>query len=323
MKTVIGIDVSKRFVDVAIPCEGRKPFRVKHYPHNDLTTAEAILADLPTQEVHVVLEATGTYSLQLATSFYEAGIAISLVNPLCIKHFAKMRLKRAKTDRYDARTIAQYGQVEQPSLWRPRPPQQEQLRQVVKAIEDLHILKTELTNRQESAVPLPIQSPVCQAVHQQLVDALEQQLTVLKAEMERLAKQVSGETYALLTSIKGIGEASAGAIMAYYGSFETFDTAGQAVAFAGLNPQPYESGTSVRGRGSISKKGHSTIRRLLYMGALSAMRYNPSCKALYERMLAKGKPKRVARVAVAHKLLRMAFGVVKGGRPFDPYYSKS
>ena len=83
MKTFVGIDISKRSVDVAVPAGKR--FRLAHYPHNDATTAAAILAELPTRDVHVVLEATGPYSLQLATSFYQEGVAVSVINPLCIE----------------------------------------------------------------------------------------------------------------------------------------------------------------------------------------------------------------------------------------------
>lgn len=321
MKTFVGIDVSKRSVDVAFPNGNR--FKWTHYSHNDATTADSILADLPTRDVHIVLEATGTYSLQLATSFYHAGIAVSVVNPIQTRNFNKMRMQRTKNDRHDARMLALYGQAEQPVLWKPRHPEQEQLRQVVKAIEDLQIVRTEITNRQEAFAPMPVKNPVCQEAHASLVAALEQQLATLKAEMLRLAQSVAGETYRLLNTIKGIGEVTACALIALYGSFEDFDTAGQVVAFAGLNPAPYQSGTSVKGRGGISKRGHSTIRSLLFMGALSALRFNPACKALYDRLKAKGKPGRVAQVAVAHKLLRIAFGVVKGGKPFDPNYAQN
>lgn len=319
MKTFIGIDVSKRSVDVAFSDGAR--FRVKHFAHNHAQTAEAILAEVPVSDVHIVLEATGNYCYQLATSFHLAGLPVSVVNPLRIKHFGKMRLQRAKTDRYDAKTICQFAQeVPRLPLWQPRPPEQEQLRQVVGAIHDLQVLKTELTNRQEAMAPLPVKSPRCVQVFEHLVAGVETELATLQQELVRLAAAVNQRTFDLLLSIKGIGEITAGAIMGLCGSFEGFETAAQVVAYAGLNPAPYESGTTVRGRGGISKRGHASLRRLLYMGALSAMRYNPACKALYERLLAKGKPKRVARVAVAHKLLRIAFGVVKGGRPFDPNY---
>ncbi|HEY9841274.1 MAG TPA: IS110 family transposase, partial [Candidatus Obscuribacterales bacterium] len=199
----------------------------------------------------------------------------------------------------------------------------EHLRQVVKALEDLQVLRTEITNRQEATAPLPVKSAVCQQAHQSLLETLDQQLATLEAEMVRLAQLAAGEAFKLLKSIKGIGKVTASALIALCGSFEDFETASQVVAFAGLNPSPYQSGTSVRGRGGISKRGHATLRRVLYMGALTAMRFNPPCKALYQRLVAKGKSKKLARVAVAHKLLRIAFGVVKGGCPFDPDYAKN
>ncbi|HEY9840542.1 MAG: IS110 family transposase [Candidatus Sericytochromatia bacterium] len=323
MKTFVGIDISKASVDIAVTTDRPKHFVLKHYPSNTAQTAMAILADLPTSEVHVVLEATGTYGHRLATAFFEAGVPVSMVNPLCIKHFAQMRLKRAKTDRYDAKTIAAYGRAETLTLWQPRAPEREKLRQVVKAIEDLNVIRTELTNRQEAYSKLPVQSEVCQAHYARLVAEVEASLKSLKKELKTLSQQADAQAMKLLLSIPGIGPGTAGVLVAYYGQFEDFETASQVVAFAGLNPSVFQSGTSVRGRGGLSKRGHASIRCLLYMGALSAIRFNPLCKALYDRLLAKGKAKRVALVAVAHKLLRIAFGVVKGGRPYNPNFAKN
>lgn len=320
MKTIIGIDVSKASVDVAFTTEKPQYFVTRHFDSNSAQTAHLILKELPQQDLHVVLEATGTYGHRLATAFFEAGVPVSMVNPLCIKYFAQMHLKRAKTDAYDAKTIAAYGQAVSLTMWQPRPLSHEKLRQVTKAIEDLNVIRLELLNRQEAYQQMPVQSEVCRAHYAKLVSEIQSSIVHLKKELESLAQETAPEAYQNLLSIPGVGPGTAGVLLAHYGCFEEFERAGQVVAYAGLNPSVYQSGTSVKGRGGISKRGHASIRRSLYMAALSAIRYNPLCKCVYERLISKGKPKRVALLAVAHKLLRIAFGVVKRGQPFDPNY---
>jgi len=111
-------------------------------------------------------------------------------------------------------------------------------------------------------------------------------------------------------------------IVAVFNGFENFSTAKQACSFAGIAPAPYESGTSVKGRGSISKRGSTFARKMLYMGALVATIHNSFIKQQYQRLLQNGKSKMVALVAAANKLLRQAFGVLKSGKPFDINYVK-
>lgn len=318
MKTYVGIDVSKGSLDVAW-LQG-DTFRHLHLDYNNARAAKAILKALKHRNLHVVMEVTGTYSLPLATAFFAEDIPVSIVNPLCIKYFAKMKLRRAKTDRVDARTIAQYAASEQPPLWQPRPVDQERLRQVVSTLEDLLSVKGSLTNRQEAAAQLPDRSPACDQALAHLVAEIDQQIATLEDEMQRLARAAHKEAFERLLTIKGIGIKTAAAFVALCGGFESFETAAQVAAFVGINPGPYSSGTSVKGRGGISKRGHGIIRKLLYMGATSAAQYNPACQALSERLRAQGKEKNVVRVAVAHKLLRQAFGVVKGGKNYDPNY---
>lgn len=320
MKTFVGIDVSKDSLDVAWLHQAT--FHHLHLAYNHPRAVKALLKALKHTDFHVVMEVTGTYFLPLATACFDAGIPVSVVNPLCIKYFAKMKLRRAKTDRIDARTIAQYAASEQPSLWQPRPADQEQLRQVVTTLDDLLTVKGSLTNRQEAAKPLGERNSLCAQTLAHLVAEIDAQLASLEQELQRLAQAAHPEAFRRLLTIKGIGPKTAAAFVSLCGGFESFETAGQLAAFAGINPSPYSSGSSVRGRGGISKRGHALLRKYLYLGAASASQYNPACHALSERLKAQGKAKNVVRVAVAHKLLRQAFGVVKGGRDFDPAYAR-
>ena len=122
-----------------------------------------------------------------------------------------------------------------------------------------------------------------------------------------------------MTSIKGISDRTAWSILAYLGDYRWFDNAKEVSSYAGLNPRIEDSGTSVH-RSRVSKMGSRRLRKALYMPALSAARFNPVLEAFYQKLIAKGKPKKVALIAVMRKLLVIAYGVLKSGKAFDPHY---
>jgi len=113
-----------------------------------------------------------------------------------------------------------------------------------------------------------------------------------------------------------MGDKTAWAILAYMGDVSLFNNAKQISSYAGLNPSIEQSGSSIN-RSRLSKMGCARLRKSLYMPALVAVRYNPLMMALYDRLQARGKPKKVALVAVMRKLLVLAYGVLKSGKPFD------
>ncbi|HEX5505039.1 MAG TPA: transposase, partial [Thermomicrobiales bacterium] len=123
---------------------------------------------------------------------------------------------------------------------------------------------------------------------------------------------------ARLQTIAGVGLLTAAIVVAETRPLRQGATPAQAVAYAGLDPAPRDSGTSVRGAGHISKTGNARLRQALYMAAVSAVRYNPVLKAFYERLLARGKRKKVALVAAARKLLVLMVTLLQHGRDFDP-----
>jgi transposase len=107
------------------------------------------------------------------------------------------------------------------------------------------------------------------------------------------------------------------------GSIEAFDSARQLAAYAGLTPREKLSGTSVRGRAVLSKVGNARLRKALYMPAMVSLRHNPVLKDFWERLLGRGKSKPVALGALMRKLLQLAYGVLKSGKPFDPEYGRT
>ncbi|HLO78212.1 MAG TPA: transposase, partial [Magnetospirillum sp.] len=124
-------------------------------------------------------------------------------------------------------------------------------------------------------------------------------------------------SHALLTSIPGLGSQSAAVMLAEIPDFRAFGHNKQITAFVSLNPQDHQSGSSVRGRARISKVGNARLRAILYMCALTARRHNPALKAFADRLKEAGKSPKVVLVAVARKLLVIAYGVMKTGRPFQ------
>ena len=149
---------------------------------------------------------------------------------------------------------------------------------------------------------------------------LDNNIANIEQEIEIQIKQEEGELLELLFSIPGIGKKNAFFLIILTEGFRKFDNAKSLRAYVGLAPRVFESGTSVKGKGHICKMGTKEARKLLYMAARSAARYNQTCKIFYERLRKKGKSYRVAIIAVANKLLKQVFAVAKNRTLFDNQY---
>jgi transposase len=311
---VVGIDVGKRKFDVALWVQGKVRSKVFE---NTGQGYQGLLGWLSSRgcepgQTHLCMEATSQYYEGLALALHEAGYRVSVVNPLQIKAFGEAQLRRQKTDRADARLIAQFCEQSPPPAWQPPAPQIRELQRLVARIEAVQQMRVQELNRRHEAAGAALAS-------------VERMLKVLDEELAGLERQVQDhidrhpplrQQRDLLTSIPGIGQR----VSTYYQAWlqgERFDEARQAVAFVGLSPSHRESGDSVRAKARVSKLGHARLRKVLYMPAMSAMRCNGAAKALYERLRAAGKPGKVALCAVMRKLVHWMFGVLKSGRPFD------
>jgi len=154
--------------------------------------------------------------------------------------------------------------------------------------------------------------------------SLKLQLKRLKKEMEKIesilelkVKKVHKESLTLLQSIPGIGKKTALLLLVLTDGFNRFNSSKELCSYAGLTPIIRQSGSSVRGKSRISKIGNPRLRNLLFMCSFNACKYNKACKALYDRIVAKGKSKKLALIAVCNKLLKQAFAIVKSGLPYD------
>jgi transposase len=315
---ILGIDISKSKFHVALLQEQGKPRSAKF--DNNEAGFEALVQWLEqhgVKHLHACLEATSTYGNALARYLHGLGHRVSIVNPARIKGFMQSQLRRTKNDRADATAIAHFCQVHQPSAWTPLPPAVEQLQQLTRRLQALASMIAQEKNRLETAteavIPL-IQHHIkfLQTERKTLQQLIEQHL---KAEATLKAQRT------LLLSIPAIGPITAAIVLAELGDFCRFENVRQAAAYGGLTPQERQSGSSVQGKPRMCKIGNARLRQALFMPSLSAIRCNPIIRAFYERLLAAGKSKMTAIGAAMHKLLRLAYGVLKSGQPFDPNWA--
>lgn len=320
MSKYTGIDVSKLTFDCSITKIDGKIETKKL--SNNLKGFEK-LSLLLTEESHVVMESSGPYYFKLAIYLYKQGVKVSVVNPLVIRRFCQMRMIRTKTDKKDASMIREYGLTEKPDLWHPDEPSITKLKQLNAAIDLLEKQIGATQNQLKAFIEMPDTDKTILKTLRTLIKISTKQKEKMESEMEAVAINFYKETYKALQSIPGIGAKSSAMLIAITGNFKRFNNYKQLVAYVGLNPRIYESGTSVKGKGRISKMGTARIRKLLYMCSWSAKRYNIYCKEMYERLKAKAKPERVIKIAIANKLLRQAFAIGTSLKYFENNYQKT
>jgi transposase len=271
----------------------------------------------------LVMEATGAYWQGAATALTAGGWTVSVVSPGSARHYARARLRRAKTDRVDAATLAAYGRDLRPAPWAPAPAEIQALQLLIRQRDDLVALQTETRNRQHALQRLPAVPAAARAPLDAVLAVLREQLAGLDAAIRAQAQAAAAiaDDIARLQTIVGVGLLTAAVVVAEARPLRAGATPAQVVAYAGLDPAPRESGTSVRGAGRISKTGNARLRQAVYMAAVSAVRFNPVLRAYYARLLARGKPKKVALVAAARKLLVLMVTLLRHGRDFDPSWA--
>ena len=304
---VVGIDVSKNRLDVAVRPSG-EAFAVDR----NATGLEQLATRLTALSPQIVaLEATGGFETVAAASLAAAGLPVVVVNPAQIRAFARAVGQRAKTDPIDAAVIAHFAEATKPEP-RALPDEATRLladlvarrRQIVEMMAAEGQRERRLSNKRlkKSIV--------------RLRKALEKELAELDEEIDDQMRgsPVWREKEDLLASVPGIGPIIARTLIAYLPALATLDGKHTA-ALAGLAPYPRQSG-QWRGKSFIGG-GRSVVRTAMFMGALVAKRHNPVLKAFFDRLVASGKPKMVALIAVARKLLTILNAIVRGKRPWQ------
>jgi len=320
-KVTVGVDISKDVFDVAFSKSGLQgPLQFENNQVG-IKRFQRWMKKHKINEAHVCMEATGRYADQLARALYEHGYDISVVNPRRIKAYADSKLRRNKTDALDAKLIEDFCRTQLPPLWQPPTAEMEALQMMTRRLVSLKNMHTQEENRLKSGITEPF-----------VLKGLKKHCHFLEKEMEALEKQIKEHinTHAalkaindLLLTIKGIGDTTAAILIAEIQDIGAFDSAPELAAYAGLSPRIRRSGSSVRGKSTMSKIGNAHIRSALYFPALSAKQHNPIVKAFSERLEACGKERMVVVGAAMRKLLHIVYGVWKNGQPFDPFYGQT
>jgi len=272
-------------------------------------------------DLHVVMEATGVYYLSTAKFFdKQTSVTVSVVNPAQVKSFAQADLVRTKTDAVDAGVIARFGAAMKPHAWTPPAPHEEEMLGIVRHIEAVKDMIQAERNRLHALEEIGDSTKSIQREIKKLIKFLEKQVDNLNGRLKHIISEHPdiGEDVKLLCSIPGVSDITAHNLLAEMGDMSRFTGVKQLVAFAGLAPAERQSGTSVRGKPMINKRGSRRLRKSLYMPAVVASRHNPDVKELYQRLKTAGKKPMVAMVACMRKLLHIAYGVLKNRTPYEP-----
>ena len=309
----VGIDVSKATLEVALG--GQSTTRCWN---NDSAGIDALVSHL--RQIRglgaIVLEATGGLERQLALALCEAPLPVMVVNPRQAHDFGKALGYLAKTDALDARVLAHFAQTLYRSDKRERlfmqvpVPEQLELAALVTRRSQLIEMRVTETNRLGTSRARPVKRSI-----QAVITLLDRQIGQLDDDIGGRLQAHFADKLKLLEGLKGVGPGTQAALMAGLPELGTLDR--RAIAkIVGVAPLAHDSG-KMRGQRS-TWGGRAQVRSALYMATLSAVRHNEGLKAFHQRLLAKGKPKKVALVACMHKLLVIINAIMKSGIPWNP-----
>jgi len=316
-----GLDVSAREISVARR-QGKEEKPVVASFANNASGHKALLAYLleGTERVRVCLEASGNYSLDLALALHaHRQVEVSLVNPRRARRFAESLGERSKTDPVDARVLCEYAARMPWVTWQPPSSLALRLRAITRAIEALGVMHTQEKNREHALAS-------SQALPVMVIQEMQRHQRYLEHRMERLRREARrliardrelDRRFRLMLTVPGIGETSALQILGELVVLSDSLDARQWVAFSGIDPSQFSSGTSVEKRPRISRGGSRHLRRALYMPALVALRREPHLRAFYQRLLSRGKARLQAVVAVMRKLLHALFAMFRFNQSYD------
>ena len=271
------------------------------------------------RHLRACMEATSTYHLLAAQTLYQAGYTVHVANPYAVHEYGKSLLRRTKTDRADAVLLVEYCQSHRLHPWRPLPPELAELLALVRHRVSLRDRRAALRNQLHIAA-----EPSVKASLNRQIDFLTREISLAdRAIREHLRAHPSlNQSCELLRSIPGIGEVTAPLLLAELGDISRFDNVRQVAAYAGLTPEAHESGSSIHAQPVLSRLGSLRLRCALYMPGVVVFRMRTLFAPFIERLLAENRPKMTIIAALMRKLLHLAYGVLKTGRPFDTDYAE-
>jgi len=311
-RSFVGIDISKdTFNAYWENCD-------KKYSNNRKGW-NTLLKEAPVNSV-IAMEATGNYHYRLAAYAKQKGYDVKVFNPYKVRSFIKsLPGHRAKTDKTDARSIHRFATNEASRdllFWELMPPKLVRARVIVSLLNRMTVLKTACSNAKQSHELVIGKADNLLGVMSGLGDTCGDYQAQLEKELCSVASDLYPKHFRLLQTIVGIGAKTAAVLLVSVKDLDSFETSGCLSSFVGLTSRHYQSGTSLNVSGSIVKGGNAYLRSLLYSCSKSTIQWNKPCSDLYYRLRARGALHMVAVVAVMHKLVKIAWGVAKSGKPF-------
>jgi transposase len=316
-KLCCGIDVSQNTLDVAYQNNLGEIFHIK--VGNNNKGFETILEHTGTC-YHFAMEATSVYYVRLAFFLHAKGCALSVVNALTIKRYIQMHLERNKSDKKDALWICRYAIDQKPALWEMPDTAYFESKQLYNTVRQYSEQIKRFNNQLHNLRLLPVQNKETIKSLAKMKGYFEKEIQLLEEKLEALLMKWKPEQMKSVGSIKAIGRRATAMLIIYTQGFRYTQNHRQLISFAGLSPREYSSGSSINGKPKICRKGGKPIRDVLYMCAMSAIKTNTACKALYERLRSKGKSGKLALIAVCNKLLKQVLAVVKNNSLYQPNY---
>lgn len=307
LNIVVGIDVSKDRLDVHVHPSGQAFACVR-----DAEGLDQLLARLaPLAPDLVAIEATGGFESIAAAHLAAAGLPVAVVNPAQVRAFATALGKRAKTDPIDAAVIARFAATARPQ---PKPAPD----QTLQALADLVTRRRQIVamigaeRQREKRAPARLRKSIAR-----LLKALQKELSAVEDDIDDIMRgsPLWREKEDLLTSVPGIASTTARALMADLPELGQLDRR-EIASLAGLAPYTRQSG-QWKGKSFISG-GRAEPRASLFLAAMVASRHNPPLRDFYQRLLAAGKPKKLALIAVARKLLTTLNAILRDKKPWQP-----
>lgn len=300
-KKWIGIDVCKHWLDIHVRPEGR----IERLANNEIGVAELIQSLPVAEEVgRIILEATGGMELTAALRLEEVGYGVVIINPRQARNFAKAANQLAKTDKVDARILAYFGEAMRPEV---RPLTTEAIRQLNDLVTRRRQIVEMLTAERNR---LEKMRGIAREDIQKHIEWLKERLEGLEEQIEQQTQQskIWSEQQELLMSVPGVGKVVAMTLQSALPELGKLN-ARQISSLVGVAPLNCDSG-KMRGKRKITG-GRAPVRSVLYMATLVAVRFNPVIRAFYDRLMSKGKMKKVALTACMHKLLIILNAMLK------------
>ena len=307
----LGLDISKDTVDTYSDAFGHLKIE------NTIQGIQTLLAHLQAnglgkENTHVCCEATNVYYLLVTTTLHQNGYAVSVVNPLAIKGYVKMQLKRIKTDKQDAKLIAEFAKKEKPQQWKPNNETSKAIQSLHRRTEQLNSLLVAEKNRQETA------DEYIKASVEKMIGILEDELQSIREQIQAIIEsdeQLKAKQK-ILSTIPGVGKNTAQILLSVLVDLDKFRTAKHLISYLGLSPIIRDSG-KYKGAQKVSKMGDKILRKSLYMPARAACTRSKLWRSWFDAQVARGKHPKQVYVMMMCKILRYAYTCLKTNAPFD------